>query len=156
VPPRRRGAFDARPTRRSAVSIEALTGEHLSKETTMGLDQYVFATTMKLDAAVDFEQPHDSQELHYWRKHPNLHGWMEALYRRKAGTDDDFNLSPVALDAADLIELELKIALDLLPVTSGFFFGRSDGSERDDDLEFIETARKAIAEGKTVFYIAWW
>ena len=122
----------------------------------MGLDQYAFTTTMKLSAKVDFAHPEDAKELHYWRKHPNLHGWMEMLYHRAGGRDRDFNTSPVILDAAILDALEKVVALDLLPVTEGFFFGRSDGSERDDDLEFIEKARKAIADGETVFYVAWW
>ena len=33
----------------------------------------------------------DAIELHYWRKHPNLHGWMESLYYEKGGTADNFN-----------------------------------------------------------------
>ena len=33
----------------------------------------------KLDDLPDVEQ------IHYWRKHPNLHGWMEDLYRAKGG-----------------------------------------------------------------------
>lgn len=81
---------------------------------------------------------------------------MEALYRRKGGQDPEFDPATVKLTLDDLKDLELAIALDLLPVTSGFFFGASDGSERDDDLEFIAKARAAIAGGKTVFYVAWW
>jgi hypothetical protein len=81
---------------------------------------------------------------------------MEALYFAKGGTDKDFNMSPVALEAAELDVLAWSIALDLLPVTAGFFFGESDGSEREDDLEFIEKARETIAKGKTVFYLASW
>ena len=38
----------------------------------------------------------------------------------------------------------------------GFFFGVSDGSEKDDDLAFIARARLAIAEGKAVYYDSWW
>jgi hypothetical protein len=122
----------------------------------MGLDMYVFTTTTSLTQPVDFEGPENIEELHYWRKHPNLHGWMEALYFAKGGKDKDFNMSPVTLEAAELDVLAWLIALDRLPVTAGFFFGESDGSEREDDLEFIEKARKALAEGKTVFYLAWW
>jgi hypothetical protein len=43
-----------------------------------------------------------------------------------------------------------------LPPTEGFFFGESDGSETEDDLAFIAKARKALADGLTVFYYAWW
>lgn len=34
-------------------------------------------------SSVDFEVE-TLAELHYWRKHPNFHGWMEKLYPRKA------------------------------------------------------------------------
>ena len=122
----------------------------------MGLDMYAYATTHTPAQAVDFPQPEALEEIHYWRKHPDLHGWMEALYRRKGGQDPDFDLSPVVLTPADLDALESAVVDDLLPATEGFFFGASDGSERDDDLAFIEKARTEIALGKTVFYLAWW
>ncbi|ASY66520.1 hypothetical protein SJ05684_b55380 (plasmid) [Sinorhizobium sojae CCBAU 05684] len=40
-------------------------------------------------APVDFEISR-ATALHYWRKHPNLHGWMEHLYPR-GGKDAIFN-----------------------------------------------------------------
>jgi hypothetical protein len=30
---------------------------------------------------VYFNAGEDLAAIHYWRKHPNLHGWMEQLYR---------------------------------------------------------------------------
>ena len=48
----------------------------------MGLDMYAMTTHEKPSAPVDFEAG-ESLALHYWRKHPNLHGWMESLYRAK-------------------------------------------------------------------------
>jgi hypothetical protein len=60
------------------------------------------------------------------------------------------------LTAADLDALEQDIRENRLPETEGFFFGASDGSEIDDDLEFVAKARAALAEGKTVFYRSWW
>jgi hypothetical protein len=45
----------------------------------MGLDMYAMTTTEAVADAVDFKVG-IAAELHYWRKHPNLHGWMEALY----------------------------------------------------------------------------
>ena len=122
----------------------------------MGLDMYAFVTAEKLASAVDFPELEKYEQLHYWRKHPNLHGWMEALYVEKGGKNPDFNMSPVALDSADLDRLEAAIKGKKLPDTTGFFFGASDGSETKDDLSFIAKARKAIALGKFVFYIASW
>lgn len=122
----------------------------------MGLDMYAFMRMEKLPAQVDFnEMPADCQ-LHYWRKHPNLHGWMEDLYREKGGSADSFNCVAVQLTAEDLHALEDAVRTGTLSETSGFFFGESDGSERDDDLDFIAKARRALTIGWYVFYTSWW
>jgi hypothetical protein len=124
----------------------------------MGLDMYAMtAPRSAVTKAVDFELPDGmARPLHYWRKHPNLHGWMERLYRQKGGDSPDFNGDTVALTAEDLDRLEDAVRLRLLPETTGFFFGESDGSECDDDLVFIAKAREAIAAGLAVFYDSWW
>jgi hypothetical protein len=41
-------------------------------------------------------------------------------------------------------------------LTTGFFFGESRPEEKQDDLDFIQKARAAIADGKKVFYTSWW
>ncbi len=123
----------------------------------MGLDMYAFVTDERV-AAVDFCEPDRFEELHYWRKHPNLHGWMEALYKAKGGKNPQFSLSAVKLESANLDRLEAGIRDGRLPETHGPFFGESSGSkeERQGDLEFVSKARQALTDGKTVFYVAWW
>ena len=123
----------------------------------MGLDMYAFSTKAKPTTEVDFSTKNfDVEELHYWRKHPNLHGWMQNLYDMKGGTSPDFNGDCVVLDSEDLENLEEDIKDGNLPDTSGFFFGQTDGDEVDGDLEFVAKAREAIKEGKTVYYTSWW
>lgn len=130
----------------------------------MGLDMYAVRAPKELvgDAQVDFAIPEDAgervQRLFYWRKHPDLHGWMEDLYRQKGGKDSDFNCVPVRLTEADLAALETAINSGQLPQTSGFFFGASDNDAetRNEDLEFIKLARQALAEGDVVYYDSWW
>lgn len=120
----------------------------------MGLDMYAHflhhAPAMPVDFVVDAYG-----ELHYWRKHPNLHGWMERLYREKGGKQE-FNCAHVQLTSQDLDRLEADIRAKALPETTGFFFGASDGTEIDDDLRFIAKAREAIKDGLTVYYTSWW
>ncbi len=120
----------------------------------MGLDMYAHATNEKPAAAFGFKAE-DADRIHYWRKHPNLHGWMENLYFEKGGSEL-FNCITLTLTAEDLDRLEADIRAGNLPPTAGFFFGESDGSENEDDLAFIAKARAALAEGKTVFYDSWW
>jgi len=124
----------------------------------MGLDMMAFAINGEVNSEVDFHKNNitDECEIAYWRKHPNLHGWMEQLYYEKGGTDDSFNGSNVVLTKGDLDSLEQDIIDGTLPNTSGFFFGHTDGSEKDGDLEFVAKAREVIEEGKTVYYTSWW
>ena len=121
----------------------------------MGLDMYAFTTKETPVTPVDFKVSEVSK-LHEWRKHPNLHGWMDQLYYAKGGHAESFNCVPVVLTLEDLDRLEADIRERRLPDTAGFFFGDSDGTEFLDDLAFVDKARKAIADGLTVYYDSWW
>lgn len=122
----------------------------------MGLDQYAKARKgepVEKDGSLEYP---DQRELAYWRKHPNLEGWMCNLYSEKGGTDE-FNCQEVELTLEDLDELEKAINSKDLPETGGFFFGDdSDDYYREKDLEFIRDARNAIEDGYTVIYTSWW
>ena len=108
------------------------------------------------DGEIDYEnQIVKTEEVAYWRKHPDLHGWMEKLYREKGGREKSFNGDPVMLTLADLDRLEDDILGKNLPKTSGFFFGESRGMSLKD-LEFVLDARKAIQEGDTIYYDSSW
>ncbi len=124
----------------------------------MGLDMYAHRIQQAPEKPVDFtfEDGAEGPEIFYWRKHPNLHGWMEALYREKGGTDSDFNTVPVLLTPDDIDKLEKAVEGEELPHTSGFFFGASDASDKERDREFIAEARKVFAEGDHVYYTSWW
>jgi len=108
----------------------------------MGLDQFAYKTKVKPSKSVDFQvevykDEVEREEIHYWRKHPNLHGFMERLYREKGG-ESEFNCRPVELTQEDIDRLAQSILDGKLPETSGFFFGRSFGDEENDDLEFCK------------------
>ena len=123
----------------------------------MGLDQY--ATARRGEAKTDdegFTYYEDSIELSYWRKHPNLQGWMEELYHEKGGSQE-FNCVDLELTLGDLDALEESLDEEALPETVGFFFG-ADSSDHyaEADREFIREARAAIKQGYTVIYSSWW
>tara|TARA_B100001094_G_C18033563_1_gene721375 strand:- start:262 stop:633 length:372 start_codon:yes stop_codon:yes gene_type:complete len=123
----------------------------------MGLDQY--ATARKGEAITDDEGDtyyEDSMELAYWRKHPNLQGWMEELYHDKGG-EGQFNCVDLELTLKDIDALEESLDEEALPETAGFFFGgNSDDHYAEADREFIVQARAAIKQGYTVVYSSWW
>jgi len=127
----------------------------------MGLDMFAYKMKYNPSKEVDFQeeiQDVETEEVHYWRKHPNLHGWMENLYRSKGGEGEQFNCDPVVLKEDDLHQLAACIIDNELPHTSGFFFGESydNEEEREDDLKFVKDSLKAIEEGYTVYYDSWW
>lgn len=136
----------------------------------MGLDQFAYRVKKGfIKHPVDFETEEyneetkqheklvDKKELHYWRKHPNLQGWMENLYYEKDGESDEFNCVNVQLTWEDLERLEDDIKNNKLPDTCGFFFGDdSDEYYKKDDLKFIEEALLAIRKGYDVYYSSWW
>jgi hypothetical protein len=121
----------------------------------MGLDMYAFATDRTLTTVVDFVCD-DAEQIHFWRKHPDLHGWMEALYRAKGGTDRMFHGATVALEAADLQRLADDLRAGNLPDTDGLFFGASATADPAQDRAFIRKARRALRQGLTVFYQGIW
>jgi hypothetical protein len=98
-------------------------------------------------------------ELAYWRKHPNLHGYIVKNYA-KDGVDD---CEPVELDQDALIDIMAAVREDRLPLTSGFFFGSSlEGTEqRDHDLAVLTRAlfwlqNESKQDIRTVIYQASW
>jgi hypothetical protein len=130
----------------------------------MGLDQYAYVAA-KAEAWQDGNTP---RELAYWRKHPNLQGWMEQLWREKGcpgvsnnldidNNDVTFNGIELELTWADIDQLEDDIKNKRLPATSGFFFGTdSDDHYREDDLAFVRRARAELFLGLRVFYNSSW
>ena len=127
----------------------------------MGLDMYAFRVKAE-DVIDDFNIKSDGdeplEELAYWRKHHDLHGWMERLYRSKGGTKESFNCVPVRLTKTDLDLLEHDVLNNTLPETQGFFFGTNPPDEysREQDMAFIMKAKIAIANGAAVYYDSWW
>lgn len=127
----------------------------------MGLDMYAYAAAK---GNTEWDNNNAHREIAYWRKHPNLHGWMELLWNEKGrpGIDNSFqdvmfNGVEVELTWEDLDQLEEDVKNGRLPHTSGFFFGNnSDDYYRDEDLEFIRKARAEIFTGLKVFYNSSW
>lgn len=121
----------------------------------MGLDMYVFATKKKIDKIV-VKEPKDSEDVVYWRKFNNLHGWMEELYIESGGVDD-FNCVGVKLSKFDLDKL--KEDAPYLEPTVGCFFGAQEKMTEEmvkDLYEDIEKIRAKINEGYSVYYTSWW
>ena len=121
----------------------------------MGLDLYAYKTKTPIPA-IQFKEPEDAIEIHYWRKHYNLYEWMQQLYQAKGGKDEDFNLSTLRLDPADIDTLEKAVLENSLPDTTGSLFGETNSDYAEYNLRFIATAREAFAQGYRVYFLGWW
>lgn len=73
--------------------------------------------------------------LGYWRKHPNLHGYIVNTFAE--GID---NCKAIDLSEADIEKIIDAVARNDLPHTTGFFFGASDGTEKDETLRIFKAA----------------
>jgi hypothetical protein len=109
----------------------------------MGLDMYL----------TGIEGTGAPTELGYWRKHPNLHGFIVQEF---AGGVDE--CQPIPLTEEDLTAILAATEHDRLPHTTGFFFGQSVA---EDKPQMIEIITEAIAwlnqkKGRKVIYRASW
>ena len=136
----------------------------------MGLDQYAYVANKANQREEFYEScvlengtfvnPNVSEpiEIAYWRKHPNLHGWMQQLYESKGGSGD-FNGDELELTWSDIDMLEHDIKSGVLSGmnTSGFFFGKpSDEFYKEQDLKFCVDAKAECFLGRKVFYNSSW
>ena len=95
-------------------------------------------------------------DLGYWRKHPDLHGYIVATF---AGGKDD--CQKIELDAEDLQNIIAAINAGKLPHTEGFFFGTSEDDPPETDIKILTAALKWLEEQepnvtRSVYYRASW
>lgn len=122
----------------------------------MGLDMYAYTAT-KPDADYETEQ----REIAYWRKHPNLHGWMEQLWCSRNPDADEYRFNGIELELTwediERLENDIKTGVIAKMGTTGFFFGSpSDDYYYEKDLEFVRNAKAELFIGLKVFYNSSW
>lgn len=138
----------------------------------MGLDQYAYVAN-KAKQREEFydgavwdpvagvfvnDKTSEPQEIAYWRKHPNLHGWMQKLYEAKGGSGD-FNGDELELtwEDIDMLEHDIKNGHLAHLNTEGFFFGKpADSHYHEQDLKFCNDAKAECFLGRKVFYNSSW
>lgn len=107
----------------------------------MGLDMYLrgrkFHTPNEKRREDGFEVKETILELAYWRKHPDLHGYIVQNFAN--GVDD---CKPIELDEEKLVQTIKAVVNEKLPHTEGFFFGQSSPEDKIDTLEQLGNALK--------------
>jgi len=133
----------------------------------MGLDMYLTGEEFKL---TDWGNPQNNEtedgfrvksrdlDLGYWRKHPDLHGFIVENFANGEDT-----CQRIQLVGKDIEKIILAIREDRLPHTEGFFFGSSE-NDTEQKQEAIEIFEKALEwtrvdtprEFRFIYYQASW
>jgi len=133
------------------------------KEKHMGLDMYLTGEKFVMNSSTSshedgFRLRSRILELGYWRKHPDLHGYIVQTF---AGGKDE--CQDIDLGVNRIRTIIAAIKAHELPHTTGFFFGTSDSSQEqiDEDIAIFEKAlawREADEPGifRSVTYRASW
>jgi hypothetical protein len=108
----------------------------------MGLDMYLTGEKFVLYKTLDLQEHgfplrSKSFELGYWRKHPDLHGYIVRTFAKGKDDCQEIDLTP------NRIRTIIKaVKARKLPHTEGFFFGASDHSSEQmaHDISIFEHA----------------
>jgi hypothetical protein len=116
----------------------------------MGLDMYLFGKKYlywqhegQPVTEDGFPLKEKKLELGYWRKHPDLHGYIVEKY-----ADGDDNCEEIELGITEIEDIIDAIKTKRLPKTSGFFFGESTPDRDPESLEILEKALEWLRVGK--------
>ncbi|NDC83969.1 hypothetical protein EB093_09995 [bacterium] len=98
--------------------------------------QYFWNSEWKVD---DKPVKQAEVEIGYWRKHPNLHGFIVDTF-----ADGEDVCQRINLTIDDVDKILLAIEDGNLPHTEGFFFGKSELTQEQKayDRSIFEEARK--------------
>lgn len=106
----------------------------------------------------------DNHEVAYWRKHSDLNGYMEDLYREKGGEEEEFNCVPLYLTKEDIERIirDHKRHLDeendfTIGESRGFFWGATNQEDWEDSLkDFEKILEETDWDNETVYYSCWY
>lgn len=126
----------------------------------MGLDMYLNGEKFFYNRREEGKHPKIGEiyEMAYWRKHPDLHGFIVQTFAD--GIDD---CKRIWLSDEN-IETIIKVVKDgSLPHTEGFFFGESDNDEeqRNEDVQLLEDALAWVRTkeddvwGSLIYHASW-
>lgn len=124
----------------------------------MGLDMYLHAEKYYHGKAAEgaWKKKSERYDAGYWRKHPNLHGYIVQEFAEGVDECQEIELS------ADNIRQIIKASKEnALPYTTGFFFGESTPKRNAEGIAFFEKALEWLEteeEGvwRSIIYRASW
>jgi len=84
-------------------------------------------------------------DIGYWRKHPDLHGYIVLAF-----AEGEDKCQRIELSEQDIKNIISTIKRKNLPHTEGFFFGNSHNSDKQvkEDIAIFEKALKWLQDGQ--------
>lgn len=131
----------------------------------MGLDMHL---TGKKYLYHDWDNPENDQkqdgfrvqgvdlELGYWRKVPDLHGFIVREFQEGKDERQETDLS-----ADDLRKILAAVEADALPHTEGFFFGKQKAADKAPTVKILKAAIKWLeieekgVSRSVVYQVSW-
>lgn len=122
----------------------------------MGLDMYFYEVPKGKEPGSN-----DMEELQYFRKHSDLHGWLEDEWRKQsdehANADwNAFNCVYMEITPQILMRLKDYLTLPEKKHYQGFFWGATDDAQWEQTRELIPRIEEIIKSGNKVYYSSWW
>jgi hypothetical protein len=115
----------------------------------MGLDMYleghVYLFSNYEDPSLDiyeegFRLKEKIFEIGYWRKHPDLHGFIVQTF-----ADGEDDCRPIEMGSDEIYKILEAVETDQLPHTEGFFFGESQPEYKAETIEILNGALRWLS-----------
>lgn len=127
----------------------------------MGLDMYLIGVRHYDNNCRPKRDSHEVKaeilDLGYWRKHPNLHGFIVQNFADGVDQCQEINLS-----GDNIRDILNSNDADELPTTTGFFFGTSQPEDKAETkrifegaLEWLKTEEEGILWKDVVYRASW-
>lgn len=122
----------------------------------MGLDMYFFQVPKGKGPDTK-----DKVELKYFRKHSDLHGWLEDEWRAQNSENENaewngFNCVYMEITPPILMRLKDYLTLPEKKHYQGFFWGATDDEQWKETRELVARMEEIINSGDKVYYYSWW
>ncbi len=122
----------------------------------MGLDMYFFRVPKGMGPETECKI-----EIKYFRKHSDLHGWLEEEWRKQSEKNTNaewsaFNCVYLEITPGILVRLKDYMTLTDKKRYEGFFWGASDDEQWQETRELIARIEDIIKSGDKVYYYSWW
>lgn len=123
---------------------------------------------MGLDMWLLKEKGNEFEAIGYWRKANQIREFFARYVPEQA--HENIEKLTITMEMLDTLEKKIHACLksrdvsvcqELLPISSGFFFGSTEYDtfyfeDLENTLSIIQEARKEINEGSHIIYHEWW